>query len=205
MQKKKVDVAILGAGPGGYPAAIRLSQEGKSVALIEARQVGGTCLNRGCIPTKALLKAVLTLTEVRHASSFGLHAEKTSLDWPTLIQKKNSVVTGLRSSLEGLLRSNGVDLVCGRGTFVSPQEIEVQGKEPILVQAKDIVIATGSEPRELRPIPFNHTTIFDSTSILDLPTLPSSITIIGGGANGCEFALNFFCAWLPCLFGRNAT
>ena len=191
MQKKKVDVAILGAGPGGYPAAIRLSQEGKSVALIEAKEVGGTCLNRGCIPTKALLKAVLTLTEARHASSCGLHAEGASIDWPTLVQKKNSIVSGLRSSLEGLVRSSGVDLIYGRGTLVSPQEIEVQGKEPLLVQAKDIVIATGSEPRQLPPMPFDHRIIFSSTSILDLSEIPPSITIIGGGANGCEFASIF--------------
>ena len=191
MQKKNVDVAILGAGPGGYPAAIRLSQEGKSVALIEARDVGGTCLNRGCIPTKTLLKAVLSLSEIKRASSFGIQAGSPSVDWQELIKKKNSVVSGLRAGLEGLLRSNGVALVRGRGAFVSSQEIEVQGNEPVLVRARDIVIATGSEPRELPPVPFNHRTIFSSTSILDLAMVPSSIIVVGGGANGCEFASIF--------------
>ena len=191
MQKKNVDVAVLGAGPGGYPAAIRLSQEGRSVALIESREVGGTCLNRGCIPTKTFLKAVLMLSEIRRAASFGIQAGTLSVDWPTLVKKKNSVVAGLRSGLEGLLRSNGVDLVHGRGTFVSPQEIEVQGKEPVLIRARDIVIATGSEPKELPAIPFNHQTVFSSTSILDLAAVPSSIIVVGGGAIGCEFASIF--------------
>ena len=191
VHKKNVDVVVLGAGPGGYPAAIRLSQEGKSVALIEAKEVGGTCLNRGCIPTKTLLKAVLTLAEARHASSFGVQIGAATIDWPTLIQKKNSVVGGLRSGLEGLLRSNGVDLIFGRGVFLSPQEIEVQGQDPLIVRAADIVIATGSEPRGLPSIPFNHQTIFSSTSILNLSSVPSSIIVVGGGANGCEFASIF--------------
>ena len=186
MDKKSVDVAILGAGPGGYPAAIRLSQGGKSVALIEAKEVGGTCLNRGCIPTKTLLRAVLAPIKTNAAKN-----RFASEDWASLIQEKNSVVAGLRSGLEGLLRSNGVSLIYGRGTLVSPQEIEVQGKAPLLVRASDIIIATGSEPRELPPIPFNHRTIFSSTSILDLPFVPASITIVGGGANGCEFASIF--------------
>lgn len=191
MQKKKVDVAVLGAGPGGYPMALRLAQEGKRVALIEAKEIGGTCLNRGCIPTKTLLKGVLALHEVHRAAALGLQVENPSIDWPTLVQKKNAVVSGLRSSLEGLVLSAGIDLIRGKGRLISPREIEILGNEPVLVEAEHIVLATGSEPRQIPTIPFNHQTVLSSTSVLDLPSLPESIAIVGGGANGCEFASIF--------------
>lgn len=191
MQKKKVDVVVLGAGPGGYPAAIRLGQAGKKVALVEAKEVGGTCLNRGCIPTKALLKSVLTVTDIERTAEFGVHVKEVQVDWPALIEKKNSIVKGLRSSLEGLIQSNGVDLIYGWGKFLSPKEIEVQGKTPTLLQTDHVLIATGSEPKQIGTLPFDDEVIYSSTSILDLKKKPQSITIIGGGANGCEFA-SFF-------------
>jgi dihydrolipoamide dehydrogenase len=191
MQRKKVDVAVLGAGPGGYPAAIRLSQAGKKVALVEASQVGGTCLNRGCIPTKTLLQSVMVFSEINRSTDFGLHVTGASVDWQELVTKKNSVVAALRSSLEGLIQSNGVDLIYGRGAFLSTKEIEVTGKTPMIIQADHVVIATGSEPKEIPTIPFDHEFIYSSTSILDLKKVPKSITVVGGGANGCEFASLF--------------
>ncbi len=191
MQRKKVDVAVLGAGPGGYPAAIRCRQGGKKVALIEAQEVGGTCLNRGCIPTKTLLKGVTILSEIAHAADFGVHVTHAPVNWSELIAKKNAVVSGLRSGLEGLIQSNGIDLIYGRGTLISPQEIEVVGNTPMIVKAEHIILATGSEPKEIPTIPFDHETVFSSTSLLDLKTLPQSIAVIGGGANGCEFASLF--------------
>jgi dihydrolipoamide dehydrogenase len=191
MQRKKVDVAVLGAGPGGYPVAIRCSQSGKKVALVEAKEVGGTCLNRGCIPTKTLLKGVMTYIEATHAAEYGLHVTDASMDWPQLVTKKNAVVASLRASLEGLIQSNGVDLIYGRGKFISPKEIEVTGKNPMIIQADHIVIATGSEPKEIPTIPFDHEFIYNSTSALDLKKIPESITVVGGGANGCEYASLF--------------
>ncbi len=191
MQRKKVDVAVLGAGPGGYPAAIRCAQGGKKVALIEAKEVGGTCLNRGCIPTKTLLKSVMLLSEISHSAEFGLHVTGATVEWSELVAKKNSVVSGLRASLEGLIQSNGVELIYGRGMLISAKEIEITGKTPMIVQAEHIIIATGSEAKEIPTIPFDHQTIYNSTSILDLEKLPKSIIVVGGGANGCEFASLF--------------
>jgi dihydrolipoamide dehydrogenase len=191
MQRKKVDVVVLGAGPGGYPTAIRLSQAGKKVALIEAKEVGGTCLNRGCIPTKTLLKSVMTLTEIKRSGDFGLKAADAKVDWPQLVAKKDAVVTGLRKSLEGLIQSNGIDLIYGFGKFISPKEIEISGNTPMVIQAEHVVIATGSEPKQIPSIPFDHEFIYSSTSILDLKKIPKTITVIGGGANGCEFASMF--------------
>lgn len=191
MERKKVDVAVLGAGPGGYPAAIRCCQRGKRVALIEAREVGGTCLNRGCIPTKALLKNVSILDDIRHAAAFGLRVGEVSVEWTDLMARKNAIVASLRLSLEGLIRSNGIDLIYGRGTLISQNEIEVTGKTPMIIQAEHIILATGSEPREIPSIPFDHEYVYSSTSLLDLQQLPKSITVVGGGANGCEFASLF--------------
>jgi dihydrolipoamide dehydrogenase len=159
--------------------------------LIEAREVGGTCLNRGCIPTKTLLKSVMVLSEIKRSADFGLHVTGASVDWPELVAKKNSVITSLRTSLEGLIQSNEVDLIYGRGAFLSPKEIEVTGKTPMVIQADHVIIATGSEPKEIPTLPFDHEWIYSSTSILDLKKIPKSITVVGGGANGCEFASLF--------------
>ena len=184
MQRKKVDIAVLGAGPGGYPAAIHLGNAGKKVALIESLEVGGTCLNRGCIPTKALVKGAVIVDEVRRAAKAGLHVDGMRVNWPELVANKDAVVTRLRSNLEGMLRSIPVDVIFGRGTLLSPREIEVQGKEPVIVEAQHIIIATGSEPKAIACMPFDYVTVHDSTSILNLSSLPKSITIIGGGAIG---------------------
>lgn len=193
MQNKKFDVAILGSGPGGYPAAIRLGQAGKKVALIEATEVGGTCLNRGCIPTKSLLASAQTLHTLQHAGQFGIHAKDVSFDWSSMMSRKEDVVKKLKVSLEGLIQSNGVEIIRGWGSFASPSQLIVQSDkgESVKIDAQHIIIATGSEPKNIPQFPFDGQYIHSSTSILKLEKLPKSIAIIGGGVIGCEFASLF--------------
>lgn len=191
MQKKKVDVVVLGGGPGGYPAAIYLANAGKKVALVEAGYMGGTCLNWGCIPTKALTSSVSLFRDIKNAQPFGIHVKEVTFDWPSMIAKKDAIVSSLRSSLEGLVSSSGVEIIRGKGTLLSPKTIEVKGKEAMTIEAKDIILATGSEPKDIKAFPFDGKHIHSSTTILDLKTFPESILIIGAGAIGCEFASVF--------------
>jgi len=191
MEQKRVDVAVLGGGPGGYPAAIRLGQAGRSVALIEAQEVGGTCLNRGCIPTKALVSCMDFYNDIKHAEKFGIHIEKATINWPAMVANKDEVVAKLVSGLNGLIRSNGVEVIKGRGKLVSPKEIEVSGDAPCRIIADNIVIATGSECKDLSILPVDAKQIHSSTTLLQLQELPESLAIVGAGAIGVEFASIF--------------
>ncbi len=191
MQRKKVDVVIIGGGPGGYPAAIRLAQKGKKVVLVEAQEVGGTCLNWGCIPTKMFLNSAAILQEAIHGAALGLRISEAKPDWPQIVAKKNEIVKRLRSGVEGLLKSAGVELVRGFGSFSSPKEIVVDGKDACLIEASHVIIATGSEAKELKNLPFDGQRIHSSKTIMDLEQLPTSIAIIGAGAIGAEFATLF--------------
>lgn len=191
MFRKKFDVAILGGGPGGYPAAIKLAQAGKSVALIEAKEVGGTCLNRGCIPTKALISYSEVLHSMKRGKEFGISVGDVKIDYPRMSTEKDSTVKKLRNSLEGLLLANGIEIVRGFGKLTAPNEIKVTGEESGLISAEYIIIATGSEPKEIGAFPFDHKNILSSTSILELTTLPKSLVVVGGGVIGCEFASLF--------------
>ena len=191
MQKKKVDVAVLGGGPGGYPAAIYLANAGKKVVLVERENLGGTCLNWGCIPTKALASSVSLYRDIKNAESFGIHVKGVEADWPAMVKQKNDIVASLRTSLQGLVSSSGVDIVHGIGSLTSPKVIEVQGKSPVTIEADSVILATGSEPKDIRAFPFDGKRIHSSSTILDLTSLPESILIIGAGAIGCEFASIF--------------
>ncbi len=191
MTERKYDVAILGAGPGGYPPAIRLAQAGKRVALIERDAVGGTCLNRGCIPTKALIANAEAVRTIKRAAEYGIRAELLAIDYAKMAQGKSAVVAKLHASLEGLIAANHIDLIHGVGSFTAPNEIKVIGKDSCRIRAQDIIIATGSEPREIAAFPFDNTLIHSSTSILALEQLPRSLVVVGGGVIGCEFASLF--------------
>lgn len=188
MEKRKFDVVVLGSGPGGYPAAIRAAQHGKNVALIEAKQLGGTCLNRGCIPSKALIAGSDIVSQFSHASKFGIHFTDVTVDFTQLARHKDEVVDKMRTGLEGLIKANKITLIRGFGKFASANEIKVFGDEPCTVVADHIIIATGSEPRNIPAFPFDYKKIHDSTSLLELKELPESIIIVGGGVIGCEFA-----------------
>lgn len=182
------DVAVLGGGPGGYPAAIKAAQYGKKVALIEADKLGGTCLNRGCIPSKALIASAEALANIRNAARLGINVGEISVDFPQMVAHKDQTVATVRLGLEQLIASNHIQLFRGFGKFISPRQLRVVGQNNALLYAEKIIIATGSEPRSLPAFPFDGKRILDSTALLDLKVLPKHIAIIGGGIIGCEFA-----------------
>lgn len=186
--EQKFDVVVLGGGPGGYPAAIRAAQEGKSVALIEAYQLGGTCLNRGCIPTKVLIANGDTLNKIRKAEEFGISVQEVSFDYSKMNARKDRIVSQVRKSLEQLIASNKIKLIRGYGRFISPKQLKVMGEDNTVVSGESIIIATGSEPRNMPSFPFDEKRIHSSTSILELTALPKKLVIVGGGVIGCEFA-----------------
>ena len=188
MNEQEFDVAVIGGGPGGYPAAIKAAQLGANVALIEAKDLGGTCLNRGCIPSKSLIASAELLKRIREAEEFGIQVKDISFDYGAMVDSKDTVVSNIRKGLEGLILSNQVKLIRGYGKLTSPSTIKVSGADNLIIRAKKIVLATASEPRNMGAFPFDYKQIHDSTSLLELKKLPKSIVIVGGGVIGCEFA-----------------
>ncbi len=191
MQKQEFDFVIIGGGPGGYIAAIRAAHAGKSVALIEKDLMGGTCLNRGCIPTKALIANADVWRKIKEAKSFGIEVENPSFNYLKMIQRKSKIVTKVRKGLEGLIASNKITSFHGEGKICDYGEVKISGKTPAILKGKTIILATGSEPFNVPAFPFNGTNIMCSTAILEGETRPDSLVIIGGGVIGCEFA-SFF-------------
>jgi dihydrolipoamide dehydrogenase len=188
MEKKIFDVAVIGSGPGGYVAAIRAQQHSLSTCLIEVQDTGGTCLNRGCIPSKALIASASQLSQLKEAENHGIHIKNVSFDYGIMRSRKEGIVHQIRGNLEGLIKKHGVTMLRGYGKFLSPHQIKVLGEEECIVEAKQIIIATGSEPKGLPFVSFDQTLIHDSTSLLEIQTLPKSLIIVGGGIIGCEFA-----------------
>lgn len=188
MEKQEFDVIVIGGGPGGYVAAIRAAQRGAKTALIEAKEMGGTCLNRGCIPSKALIANADVLRKVKEAKNYGINIPTFSFDYNAMKVRKDKVVEKIRKGLEGLIASNKITVFKGIGKFESADVVKVIGAEGVYLTAKNIIIATGSEPRALNVLPFDYTFVHDSTSFLDITQLPKKLVIIGGGVIGCEFA-----------------
>ncbi|MBA3603563.1 MAG: dihydrolipoyl dehydrogenase [Parachlamydiaceae bacterium] len=188
VDKQFFDIIVIGGGPGGYPAAIRAAQNGKSVALIEAKDLGGTCLNRGCIPSKTLIANADVLKRVMEAEEFGIVVGQVSFDFSKMVERKDRIVAGIRKSLGGLLQSNGITIFQGFGKITSPNTVKITGKDNAILKAGKIILATGSEPRNMKAFPFDYVRIHDSTSMLENKELPKSLAIIGGGVIGCEFA-----------------
>lgn len=190
MAETSFDVIILGGGTGGYVAAIRAAQLGLKTALVDAGRVGGTCLHRGCIPTKALLHTAELYHTFQHREEFGLTADNVGLDYGKAMAKKEKVVTQLWKGVEFLLKKNKVTVVAGWGRLVDASHVEVttEGGKTTTLTAKDIVLATGSVPRELPDLPFDGKQILSSDHVLERPDIPESIVILGGGAIGVEFA-----------------
>ena len=194
---KQYQLIVIGAGPGGYEAAIRAAQLGLHTALIERRQVGGTCLNRGCIPTKTMLHSAQLYKETAHFELFGLHTENTSFDWAKIHQRKNDVVSKLRSGIEQLIKANKIDFFNTSASILSPHEVQLEQGEETTLYGDNILIATGSVPSR-PPIPgLDLPGVVTSDELLDDPSyaqtdsLPKEILIIGGGVIGVEFASVF--------------
>lgn len=182
------DVVVIGAGPGGYPAAIRAAQLGATVALIEEEELGGTCLNWGCIPTKTLVAGAERYHMARHSDIFGISVEQIRADYSALIRRKNEVVSGLRQGVEHLVQANGIRLFRGRASFQSRNQIRVaQPAGAFVIGARSTIIATGATTIMPPSLPKSER-ILDSRSFLDLRTLPPNLLILGGGVIGCEFA-----------------
>jgi dihydrolipoamide dehydrogenase len=185
-----VDVCIIGAGPGGYVAAIRAAQLGMKTAVVEEQELGGVCLNRGCIPTKALLRAAELLTAFRHAADWGIQADNVRFDYPAVVRRRESIVRTLRQGVSGLLRSQGVTVLAGRGRLATVGKVEVVANgSSDTVEARHVIVATGSKPA-IPPIPGadNAELVITSDDALALTTLPHSVVVIGGGAVGAEWA-----------------
>ena len=187
-----MDVAVIGAGPGGYVAALRAAQLGAQVVLVERDRVGGVCLNQGCIPSKTLLRSVEVYRLAREGERFGVTASEVKLDWTVAQARKREIVKRLVGGVERLLAQAGVEVVRGEARFVSPDAVVVRGGgRGDRIEARHFIIATGSHPARL-PIPgLELPGVMDSQAALELEELPQSICIIGGGAIGVEFATLF--------------
>lgn len=183
------DIAVIGAGPGGYETAIKAAQMGKKTCIVESTYFGGTCLNVGCIPTKTLIKTANVLDTVKHAADFaveGVNPSALKVDMAKLQKRKQKVVSTLVGGVKGLLRGNKVDIVEGKASFVDPHTLAVGDKQ---ITAENVIIATGSNvfmPPFIAVEGKNH--LLTSTEALDLDHVPASIAVIGGGVIGVEFA-----------------
>jgi dihydrolipoamide dehydrogenase len=185
---KNFDAVVIGAGPGGYPAAIRLAQLGKKTAIIEKENFGGVCLNVGCIPSKALIYGSSQFWKMKHeAEELGITAKSVDCDLQKMQDWKQGVVKKLTSGVQGLLKANGVEIIKGTASFKDTKTVEVvssNGKET--VTASDFIIATGSRVAQIPTLPFNGKNIVSSTEALSLRTLPKELVVIGGGFIGIE-------------------
>jgi dihydrolipoamide dehydrogenase len=202
------DIAVIGAGPGGYPAAIRAAQLGAKVAIIEKEKLGGTCLNWGCIPTKALIAAAETFEKIKHAEKFGITVKDAAVNYPAMIGNKDKAVGTLRGGINSLLTANGVQQFTGTASFVDRNTIEIDGgaASPLPVSAsvadtgahgatrpterisaKRIIIATGSTSAMPGFLP-KHERVVESRAFLDINKLPATMIVLGGGFIGCEIA-----------------
>ena len=187
------DVVIIGSGPGGYVAAIRAGQLGLKTAIVERdKRLGGTCLLRGCIPTKSLLWTAELFSHVTQAAEFGIDLKNPAVNWAQALKHKEKVVSKGAAGVEFLMRKNKVTVLRGHGRIAGKGKVEVAGESgKQLYDAKNIIIASGSVPKSLPFVPVDHKRIVNSDSILELPKVPSSLIVLGAGAVGCEFASIF--------------
>ncbi|MCU9810752.1 dihydrolipoyl dehydrogenase [Paraclostridium sp. AKS81] len=187
-------VAVIGGGPGGYVAAIKAAMLGAEVTVIEKRKVGGTCLNVGCIPTKALLASSSLISSIKEAKDFGIHINgEVESNFDDIMNRKNKVVSQLISGIEFLFEKRGIKLVNGFGKLVDTNKIEVnkEGGSKELVEADKIILANGSQPVILPMFPYDGDKIITSDEALNLKDVPKSLLIVGGGVIGCEFGQFF--------------
>ncbi len=183
------DLIVLGSGPGGYVAAIRASQLGLKTAIVERESLGGICLNWGCIPTKALLRSAEVFHNMKHASDYGLVAEKISADLDAIVKRSRGVAKQLNQGVTGLMKKNKIDVVMGDGTITAPGKISVKtdkGEESL--EAKNIIIATGARARDLPFAKADGKRIWTYRHAMTPPEMPTKLLVIGSGAIGIEFA-----------------
>ncbi|HHE48453.1 MAG TPA: dihydrolipoyl dehydrogenase, partial [Candidatus Acetothermia bacterium] len=184
---RTVEVAIIGAGPAGYVAARRLGQLGKEVVLVEREAVGGTCLNWGCIPTKALYSATSPLGRQEAFRAMGVQLTPR-VDLPRLRAWTREVVAALRTGIEKLLAESQVEIIPGEGKLIGPGRIRIRGEREEELSARTIILATGSAPVELPGLPFDGDRVWSSRDALGLPRIPEHLVVVGGGVIGLELA-----------------
>ncbi|NUU62799.1 dihydrolipoyl dehydrogenase [Paenibacillus agri] len=181
-----IDTLVIGAGPGGYVAAIRAAQLGQKVLIVDKSELGGVCLNRGCIPSKALIAAAHSYESAQHADVYGVTADNVKVDFSKTQEFKNKVVKQMTSGVTSLLKGNKIEIFNGECMFISETEARVfNDHESPRYRFKNCIIATGSRPIELKPFPFGGR-ILSSTEALELPEIPKSLIVIGGGYIGAE-------------------
>jgi len=182
-------VLVLGGGPAGYVAALRAAQLGAAVTLVEARDVGGTCLNRGCIPTKAMVAGAERLQHARAAAEFGVVAGEVGLDFPAFMARKERVTTRLRDGVAQLLKGRKVDVVAGRASLAGPGRLALDDGRAL--EGDAVILATGSEPVRLPVFDWTDPRVMTSDELLAIDHVPPRLAVVGGGVIGCEFASVF--------------
>ncbi|MSQ61219.1 MAG: dihydrolipoyl dehydrogenase [Dehalococcoidia bacterium] len=183
------DVVVIGAGPGGYVAAIRAAQLGMKTAIIEKDRVGGLCLNWGCIPSKALIYNAKLVEAMRDREAYGIHAENVRFDLGVAVDRSRGVVDKMVNGVIGLLERNKVTLLAGEATLTAPDRVRIgAGAKAVEIGAKNVIIATGARPRALPGLEVDGKTVIGSREALALKELPRTVAIVGGGAIGMEFA-----------------
>ena len=184
------DVIVLGSGPGGYPAAIRASQLGKKVAIVERESLGGICLNWGCIPTKALLKSAQVYEYAKHAATYGINAENPTPNFGGVITRSRGVADKMSKGIQFLMKKNKIDVIMGTGKLIAATKMEVTAADGTkqIVEAKNIIIATGGRARALPTMPIDGKKIVGYREAMVLPEQPRSMIVCGSGAIGSEFA-----------------
>ena len=192
----KYDVVVIGSGPGGYVAAIKAAQNGLKTAVVEKAELGGVCLNWGCIPTKALLKSAQVYNYAKHAAGYGIEINgEITAPLDKIVERSRGVADTMSKGVSFLMKKNGIEVINGRGRLGGKGTVEVEGTDGTkqTVEASHIILATGSRPREMKFMPIDGRKIISSKEALVLRELPESMAVVGSGAIGCEFA-SFYAA-----------
>lgn len=184
------DIIVIGAGPGGYVAAIRAAQLGMKTAVIERESVGGVCLNWGCIPSKSLLRNAEVLNLMKSADKYGISFDNLSYDFGAAIERSREVVNKLTSGVQYLLKKNNVEHISGSAVFETSTSLRIliENGESRIISGDNILIATGARQREIPTMPIDHSIVMNSRDALNSKTIPNRVLIVGGGATGAEFA-----------------